>query len=67
MRGNDEYYLKLKDNSIVPFPKNKKGVLDLFPTQKQAIEDFIKANKTSFSTESSMMQLAQFISSTMVE
>ncbi|WP_396172252.1 hypothetical protein [Flavobacterium sp.] len=67
VRGNDEYYLKLKDNSIVPFPKNKKGVLDLFPTQKQAIEDFIKANKTSFSTESSMMQLAQFISSTMVE
>lgn len=67
VRGNDEYYLKLKDNSIVPFPKNKKGVLDLFPNQKQAIEDFIKTNKTSFSNELSMIQLAQFISSTMVE
>jgi len=67
IRGSDEYYLKLKDNSIVAFPKNKKGILELFPAQKQAIEDFIKTNKTSFSNESSMIQLAQFISGTMAE
>lgn len=67
IRGNDEYYLKLKDNSIVAFPKNKKGILELFPSQKQAIEDFIKTNKTSFSNESNLIQLTQFISGTMVE
>lgn len=64
---NDEYYLKLKDNSVVAFPKNKKGILELFPTQKQAIEDFIKTNKTSFTNESSMIQLTQFIAGSMAE
>lgn len=67
VRGNDEYYLKLKDNSIVAFPKNKKGVLELFPAQKQAIEDFIKTNKTSFTNESSIIQLTQFIAGNMAE
>jgi hypothetical protein len=67
VRGNDEFYLKLKDNSVVAFPKNKKGILELFPDQKQAIDDFIKTNKTSFTNESSMIQLVQFISGKIVE
>jgi len=67
VRGNDEYYIKLKDNSVVPFPKNKKGILELFPNQKQAIEEYIKTNKTSFSNESNMIQLMQFISDTITE
>ena len=67
VRGNDEYYLKLKDNTIVSFPKNKKGILELFPTQKQAIEDFVKTNKTSFSNEQDIVKLTQFISGLSVE
>jgi len=67
VRGNDEFYLKLKDNSVVAFPKNKKGILELFPDQKQVIDDFIKTNKTSFTNESSMIQLVQFISGKIVE
>lgn len=67
IRGNDEYYLKLKDNSVVVFPKNKKGIIELFPNQKQAIEEYIKTNKTSFSNESNMIQLVQFISDTLTE
>ena len=67
VRGNDEFYLKLNDNSVVAFPKNKKGILELFPDQKQAIDDFIKTNKTSFTNEQSMTQLVQFISGKVVE
>jgi len=67
VRGNDEFYLKLKDNSVVAFPKNKKGIFEIFPDQKQAIDDFIKTNKTSFTNESSMIQLVQFISGKIVE
>jgi hypothetical protein len=66
-RGSDEYYLKLKDNTIVAFPKNKKGILELFPAQKQAIEDFVKTNKTSFSNEQDLVKLTQFITGLLVE
>jgi len=66
-RGSDEYYLKLKDNTIVAFPKNKKGILELFPAQKQAIEDFVKTNKTSFSNEQDLVKLTQFIAGLLVE
>ena len=67
IRGSDEYYLKLKDNTIVAFPKNKKGILELFPAQKQAIEDFVKTNKTSFSNEQDLVKLTQFITGLLVE
>jgi hypothetical protein len=67
VRGDDEYYLKHKDNSIISFPKNKKRIVEMFPDQKQPIEEFIKTNKTSFSNESNIIQLVQFIDSLLVE
>ena len=55
-----DYYLKV-ENNIVPFPKNKKVLLDFYPTKKDALNDFLKANKISFKKEADLINLTKFL------
>lgn len=55
-----DYYLKLGDK-IAPFPKNKKALLELYPTQKDAVTNYLKENKTSFKNEADLVNLTKFL------
>src|SRR5690606_17138349 len=61
-KGSDEYYLELKDKSVVAFPKNKKKLTELFADKKSDIDSFFKANKISFKTEHDMIAITKFSS-----
>ena len=60
-RVNDDYYLQLKDNKIVEFPKNKKKLAALFQNQTAAIDAFFKTNKVSFKDSSDLIRITNFI------
>jgi hypothetical protein len=60
-KGSDEYYLQLKDKSVVAFPKSKKKLIEIFPAKKSEIETFLKSNKVSFKGEQDMMTITNFI------
>lgn len=60
-RVTDDYYLQLKEKNIVPFPKNKKKLQQLFTTQKDAIDTFFESNELSFKEEQDMIKITQFI------
>jgi hypothetical protein len=62
VKARDEYYLQLKDKSIIVFPKNKKTLQEAFPAKKEAIEAYIKTNKLSFKDEKDMAAITRFIS-----
>lgn len=57
----DEYFIQLKDKNAVAFPKNKKKVIELFPSKKAEVEAYFKANKVSFKEEADMIKITQFI------
>lgn len=58
---NPEYYLKMDESKIIPFPKNKKGLLAVYPNKKEAISTYLKANKISFKKEQDMIELTRFL------
>ncbi len=60
-RVDDEFYLQLKNKSIVSFPKSKKKLQELFPNQKTEIETYLKANDLSFKKENDMIKIAEFV------
>lgn len=57
----DVFYFKNKDQDIVEFPTNKKGLLKLFPERKEAIEAFLKQNKINFNSEADLSKLIDFL------
>jgi len=54
------YFITIQD-SIVEFPNKKSELLKLFPNYKEKIELYLKEKKISFSEESSLLELIQFI------
>lgn len=64
-RANDEYYIKLNNETVIAFPKNKKEYLSLFNDYKKELEDYFKKNKVSFKNESDMMSLFMFTNNLM--
>lgn len=57
----DAYYLKNKDQGIIPFPSNKKALLKIYPEKKEAIENFLKLNKISFDKDLDLIKLLDFL------
>lgn len=57
-----EYYIKLNAEKVIPFPKNKKELFDLFASKEDAISKFLKENKTSFKNEGDLIALTRFLS-----
>jgi hypothetical protein len=58
----DTFFIKM-DGVIVPFPKNKKELLKMFPDKENPIVDFIKNNDISFSKENDVINLVKFLNS----
>lgn len=63
VKSGDTFFLKNKDKGTSEFPENKKGLLKLFPDKKEAIELFLKENKTDFDSETDLMKIIDFIAS----
>lgn len=62
IKGKPDFYLEQKDKKIIPFPKNKKGLQELYPSQKEAINTFFKENDYSFKDEKDLIKIAEFTS-----
>lgn len=62
IKGNEEYYLKIKDKNAELFPNSKKKLIALFPEKKSEIENFLKDKNPSFKKEEGMSQITEFIS-----
>ncbi|OAZ03969.1 MULTISPECIES: hypothetical protein [Flavobacterium] len=56
-----EYYWKLSNKKITQISKHKKGILELFPDKKEAINIYFKNNRIDFDDESSIIELSKFI------
>lgn len=54
------YLLQLK-SEIVEMPNSKKNLIKLFPNHSAKIEEFLKANKTDFDKEDSVLILVNFL------
>ncbi len=55
------YYIKLGDD-ITTFPKNRKELIKMFPDKKAEITAFLKKTKISFSKETDLINLVNFLS-----
>lgn len=49
------------NNKITEMPNKKKNLLKLFPNDTTKIEEFLKANKTDFDKEDSVLMLVNFL------
>lgn len=54
-------YLLQINNTIVEMPNSKKNLVKLFPSHSTKIEEFLKANKTDFDKEDSVLMLVNFL------
>ncbi|CAM3992508.1 hypothetical protein FLAN108750_03585 [Flavobacterium antarcticum] len=61
VKANPEYFIKLKDQDAVSFPKNKKAIIEMYSGKKSEIDAFFKANKLSWNNEDDMAKISQFI------
>lgn len=55
-----DYYLAASSREFVPFTKKK--VLQLFPKNKNGIEDYLKWNKVDFDSRNDLVRFAEFLS-----
>lgn len=60
-KKNPEFYLKLEETKVVPFPKSKKALLNLFPNKEGAISDYLKGETISFKEEGDLVKLTKFL------
>lgn len=60
VKAADDFYIELKDKSIIALPKNKKKFLELFPDKKDAITAFLKNNDYSMN-EADMTKIVRFV------
>lgn len=57
--NDDKFYLEIS-GKIIPMPKKKKDFILLFPNHIDAVEVFIKENKTSFKNEKKLIELISY-------
>lgn len=62
VQGNTEYYIGNPSNEIIPFPKNKKELIKMFPDKKAQIDTFLKDYKIKFSNEEDQVKIINMIS-----
>lgn len=55
-----EYYIATAPGGFVPFTKKK--VIQLFPQEKDAIQDYLKSNKINFESREDLMRFAGYLS-----
>lgn len=60
-RKSPEYYIKLNAEKTIPFPKNKKALIDLFSNNEDAVTNYLKQNRTSFKNEGDLIALTRFL------
>ncbi len=60
-KNNPEYYIKIDESKVVPFPKNKKALQSLFPDKNEAISTYLKSEKISFKEEADLIKLTKFL------
>lgn len=60
-REDDNYYVKLKNNSIAYLPAKTRDVSKAFPNHAKEISTFIKKNKIKTKNEEDIIKLANFI------
>jgi hypothetical protein len=58
--NDDKFYLEIS-GKIIPMPKKKKDFILMFPNNIDAIEVFIKENKTTFKNEKKLVELISFV------
>lgn len=54
------YFIKT-ETGLVKIPKNAKDLAASFPDKKDAVNDFIKTNKTKMNNEADLIKLTQFL------
>jgi len=59
-KAKDEFYVELKDKSIIALPKNKKKFIELFPNQKEALTTFLKTNDYSLE-EKDLIKVVRYL------
>jgi len=57
---NADYFIGNTANGFVPYKKI--NVLNLYPQQKKAIDEFLKKNKVNFKAKDDLVKLTEFIS-----
>ncbi|WP_396177844.1 hypothetical protein [Flavobacterium sp.] len=60
-KNSPEYYLKMDETKVIPFPKNKKALISLFSNNEEKINTFLKSEKISFKDEADLIKLTQFL------
>lgn len=60
VKAKDEYYMELKDKSIIAIPKNKKKFIELFPEKKEALTAFLKNNDYS-TDEADLTKIVRYV------
>ncbi|TBX70040.1 hypothetical protein EZL74_04650 [Flavobacterium silvisoli] len=63
VQTDDTYYFKNEDKDIIEFPKNRKGLVKMFPEKKSVLEDFIKQHNIDFEKESDLIKIIDFLMS----
>lgn len=58
---NPDFYLKTNSETIIPFPKNKKALITLYPKNSQNISKYLNDAKISFKKEADLIKLTKFI------
>jgi hypothetical protein len=62
IKADKEYYLKLSDNTVIPLPKNKKQIQQIYPNKTGEINTFFKTNDYSFKEETDLISIVNFMS-----
>lgn len=61
-KKSEEYFLKMNAEKVVPFPKNKKGLNNLYSGKSgESINAYLKSEKISFKNESDLIKLTKFL------
>lgn len=63
INSKKEYYLETKDGKIIEMPSNKKQIQELYPNQKDEVNEFFKNNSLTFKDETDLIKITNFISS----
>lgn len=62
-KKSEEYFLKMNAEKVVPFPKNKKGLNNLYSGKSgESIKAYLKSEKISFKNQADLIKLTKFIS-----
>jgi len=62
-RGNDQYFIKKIDDTVIELSTKKKDIAKLFPEKSKDILGYIKSNKLNTKNESDLIKLVNYISS----